>query len=112
MPIWISSPPPSPIYRQYFTPDEIRALDDSTLGSAVSEIAILRILITRVLAAVRAQASLSLESRLAILIAFCHAAATLASLARLEVKRRGPPPSALDLFFSGPEDEPLSSALS
>jgi hypothetical protein len=101
-------PAPAPlIYRQFFTADEIRDLDAAALTGAVSEIAMLRVLIARVMAAVRRKTGLSLESRLAMLVAFCHAAATVASLARLESRRREPPPSPLELMMAAIADQPL-----
>jgi hypothetical protein len=88
-------PPPSPIYRRFFTREEIRDLDASAMRGAMSEISILRILMARILEDVRRRTRLDLESRFGILIAFCHAAATIASLARLEARRRGPLPDPL-----------------
>jgi hypothetical protein len=122
---FLSLPPPSPLYRQFFAPAEIHELEETSLESGAGEIALLRILITRVLAASGERAfarhsartrvrkvspgqkpGLTLASRLAILAAFCQTAATIASLAREEFKRRDPLPPAL-AYFAAADDEPL-----
>ena len=102
---FLELPPPSPLYRQFFTADEIRLLDATPLDSPVSEIAILRVLITRVLASIAHKRKPSLESLLGILIAFCQTVATIASLARIEFKRRGLLPSEFDLDGALDESE-------
>lgn len=102
---FLALPPPSPIYRQFFTADEIRDLDATPLDSAVSEIAILRVLITRVLASIANKRKPTIQSRLGMLIAFCQAAASIASLARLEFKRRDLSLSELEQFGALDESE-------
>ena len=113
----------SNLYRQFFTPEECNALDRCDPDSAVSEIALLRILITRVLASARAseaqpsiahpwakrpkdrRINLTLRHRFSMLTAFCQAAVTMASLARFEFKRNPPPdPILAALAEMDPDD--------
>ena len=77
------------LYRQFFTPEECAALDRCPPESAANEIYLLRILITRILAAAK-WFKPTLEHRLSMLTAFCRAAITIASLARFEIKHNPP----------------------
>jgi hypothetical protein len=81
--------PPPRLYRQFFTAAECRMLDSSPPESALSDIALLRILLARVLSAAKARARLSLEDHFSMLTAFCRTARTMASLARLNAKYFG-----------------------
>jgi hypothetical protein len=102
----LSSPPPR-LYRQHFTREECDRLDSISPDSALSEISLLRILISRLLSAAR-RVKMTIERHAAMLSAFCQTAGTLASLARFEFKQQGSPPSLLDLLYPpGTEDEPL-----
>ena len=80
----------SRLYRQYFTPDEIRRLDAAPPDTALSDIYVIRAFLARVLAAA-ARIKLTLKQRLAMLAAFCQAALTLASLVRIEFKLQPEP---------------------
>jgi hypothetical protein len=115
------SPSPPRLYRQFFTREECQMLDATPPMSAVHEIYLLRVLMTRVLAAARANERpasiahsvstrkrsqrLSLKQGLSMLTAFCGAALTMASLARFEHKAQGPGPFLVDLLY--PEDDDL-----
>ena len=83
------SPPPK-LYRQFFTAAECKTLDQIPAESALSELCLLRILLVRVLAAAQKRARLAIHLRLAMLMAFSHAALTMASLVRFENKYAGP----------------------
>ena len=74
-------------------------LDATPQNSALPEIQLLRICMTRLLAAASRKARLSLAHQAAILTAFCHTAITMASLARYEHKHiypEGPPDPFLE----------------
>jgi hypothetical protein len=85
---------PSPLYRQFFTAAECRALDSSPPESALSEISLIRIMLLRPLAAAHHLRKITLDQRLAMLRAFSHAGLVLASLVRLH-QRLFPPTNPL-----------------
>ena len=97
-------PAKSRLYRQYFTPAEIRRLDATPPDRAASDIYLLRLLLRRVLAA-SSKVKLTLKHRLSMLSAVCHAALTLASLVRIEFKLQPEPPTLLDLLGMAVADE-------
>lgn len=97
-------PTRSRLYRQFFTPNEIRRLDAIPCDSLVSEIHALRLLLRRVLAA-SSKMRLTLKHRLEMLSAFCQAALSLAAFVRFEFKQQPEPPDLLDLFYPGALDE-------
>jgi len=98
---------PALLYRQFFTSEECRRLDRTPPDSAVSEISLLRVLISRLLAAAK-RVKMTIKRHFSMLSAFCQATSTMASLARFEFHRQGPPISPLDLLYPpGTEDEPL-----
>ncbi len=76
---------PSP-YRPFFTPEECAMLDASSPDDLMSEINLLRILLTRVLDASRRSPTLSLKQHAAILGAFSACGIALAGLVRLQSK--------------------------
>ncbi len=79
-------PPPTPsLYRPFFTPEERALLDASSPDDLMSEINLLRILLTRVLSASRRQ-ELSLSQHAAILGAFSATGIVLARLVGLHCK--------------------------
>jgi hypothetical protein len=84
----LPSPTPPQIYRQFFTAEERRLLDSTTVESALSEISLLRILLMHLIGAARAsgprKTPLSLQSMASMLAAFSHAGHILASLVRFE----------------------------
>jgi hypothetical protein len=92
---YVASGPPhsSPqLYRRFFTAAECQALDSSPADSALSEISLLRILLTRLFAAARRQAQQSrvaLGHLLSMLAGFSHATMIIASLVRIEEKGFG-----------------------
>jgi hypothetical protein len=92
------------LYRRFFTPAECQALDAAPAGSVLSEISLLRILLTRVFAVARQQTQRSratLVQLLSMLAGFSHAAMIIASLARFEQKHSA----------SGSESDPNVAAL-
>ena len=73
------------LYRQYFTPEEIAMLDATPLDDLTSEINLLRILLSRLLAAAtRRLRQLTLKQHAAILATFSATGIALASLVRLQ----------------------------
>jgi hypothetical protein len=95
------------LYRQFFTSEECDRLDRTPPDSALSEISLLRILISRLLETAR-RVKMTIKRHSSMLSAFCQATSTMASLARFEFKQQGPPLSPLDLLYPpGTEDEPL-----
>jgi hypothetical protein len=98
---------PALLYRQFFTAEECDLLDRTPPDSALSEISLLRVLISRLLADAR-RVKMTLKRHFSMLSAFCQATSTMASLARIEFQHQGPPLSPLDLLYPpGSEDEPL-----
>ena len=91
------SPPKCRLYRRFFTAEEIRRLDATPADSLVSEIHAMRLLLARVLASAE-RIKLTLKQRLNMLLAFCHAALTLATLVRFEFKNQPDPPTPLDML--------------
>ncbi len=80
-------PPPTPsLYRPFFTPEECALLDASSPDDLMSEINLLRILLTRVLAASRNPKELSLAQHAAILGAFSATGLVLARLVSVQCK--------------------------
>ena len=96
--LYLPTTSPPRLYRQYFTDAEIKLLDGASTDSARSEISLIRILISRILASAR-KLRLTLKHRLSMLTVFCQSAATMASLARFDFKQQGPPPSPFELLF-------------
>jgi hypothetical protein len=91
---------PPLLYRQFFLPGEIAMLDRDPGDDPASEISLLRILISRVLASSRLPPSgprqkgtspLALKRIFEMLTAFCRAVIVMAGLVRLEFKRNPPP---------------------
>ena len=78
------------IYRQYFTPTECEMLDATPVDDLSSEINLLRILITRVLAAWQRTRQIGLEMHARILSTFSAAGLVLAGLVRLQIKLHNP----------------------
>jgi hypothetical protein len=103
---FFSTAPPL-LYRQFFTPEECDRLDRTPPDSAISEISLLRILISRLLDTAR-RVKMTIKRHACMLSAFCQATSTMAALARFEFKHQGPPLSPLDLIYPpGSEDDPL-----
>ena len=94
------------LYRQFFTPEECAWLDSTDPDIPVHEINLLRILITRLLAAA-GRGQQTLERLAAMLVVFCHAGCTMASLARIYYKLQGPPPDPLLAELAAIDSEPL-----
>jgi hypothetical protein len=104
---FLPAPAPALLYRQFFTPEECDRLDRTPPDSALSEISVLRVLISRLLAAAR-RVEMTIKRHFSMLSAFCQATSTMASLASFELQQQGPPLSPLDLLYPpGTEDEPL-----
>jgi hypothetical protein len=85
-----STPPPpskpSRLYRRFFTREECRLLDSTDVSDDSSEIHLVRILLSRALAAAQHVRRLSLKTRADMLLAFNGAAMILASLARFHAR--------------------------
>jgi hypothetical protein len=94
------------LYRQFFTAQECARLDSTDPDSPVHEINLLRILITRLLAAA-GRGRQTFERLADMLAAFCHAGRTMASLARIYYKQHGPPPDPLLAELAAIDSEPL-----
>lgn len=93
-----SSPPM--LYRQYFTREERAMLDASPLASAVNEISLLRVLLSRVIASANKERR-SLRSYLIMLRAISTAGLIIASLARFHWYS----------LAQGTEDDPLLASI-
>jgi hypothetical protein len=72
------------LYRRFFTPAECELLDACPPGSALSELNLLRVLLSRALAASRLARALSLTRRASMLAAFSATARIIASLVRVQ----------------------------
>jgi hypothetical protein len=83
-----TSPPKEPpqLYRRFFTPLECEWLDSIQPYSPLSEICLLRILLSRTLEALRQGRGTSVSRRLSLLSAFSAAGVVIASLVRLASK--------------------------
>jgi hypothetical protein len=79
------------LYRENFTPEECQELDRNPPLSAVSELCVLRILLARVLRALR-KIKPTLEHHYKNLVVFSQVGCTMASLARFQHRLDGPPP--------------------
>jgi hypothetical protein len=94
------------IYRENFTPEECAELDRNPPLSAVSELCVLRILIARVLRALR-KLKPTLEHHYKNLVVFSQVGATMASLARFQHKQDGPPPDPFLTELALMDTDPL-----
>jgi hypothetical protein len=94
------------LYRQFFTAQECARLDGIDPDSPLHEISMLRILMTRLLAAA-SRGKQTLERLSAMLAAFCRAGCTIASLARIYYRQQGPPPDPLLAALAEIDAEPL-----
>jgi hypothetical protein len=94
----------SRLYRQFFTPEEIRRLDAAPPESALSDIYLLRHLLRRLLASA-SKLKLTFKQRLAMLAALCQAALTLASLVRIHYKQQPEPLGPPELLALAVSDE-------
>ena len=101
-PTWKSPPQ---IYRQFFTPAECRMLDQSPLDSALSEIALLRILLMRLLAAAHRLRRLTIKQHIDMLLALSGAGLVMASLVRFHHKYFGTGSSLLDALAEMDPDD-------
>ncbi len=78
-------PPTASLYRSFFTPEERSLLDASSPDDLLSEINLLRILLTRVLSTSR-RTELSLSQHAAILSAFSATGLVLARLVAVQAR--------------------------
>lgn len=92
------------LYRRFFTAAECQALDAFAPETALSEINLIRILLSRCIAASRGlpkRGAAGLVKRLLLLTAFSHAALIIASLSRFQEK----------YFGWGSQEDPVLAAL-
>jgi hypothetical protein len=94
------------LYRQFFTPEECARLDGMDPESPLHELNLLRILITRLLAAA-SRGKPTLERLASMLASFSQSGCTMASLARIYHKQHGPPPDPLLAELAAIDSEPL-----
>ena len=94
----------SDLYRQFFAPAECRRLDETPPESALSELALLRVLIARLLG-VGKRGRITLARRFSMLVAFSQSAVTMASLARIE-RQVNPPEDAVLLALAEMDEDP------
>jgi hypothetical protein len=94
------------LYRQFFTAQECAWLDGIDPESPVHEINLMRLLMTRLLAAA-SKGKQTLERLATMLAAFCQAGCTMASLARIHHKQHGPPPDPFLEALAEMDADPL-----
>jgi len=93
------------LYRQYFTPAECRMLDSTPPGSALSEIALIRIMLLRLLAAAHRVRKINMDQRLAMLRAVSHAGLVMAALVRVHHRLFPPTNPLLDALAEMDPDD-------
>ncbi len=81
------------MYREHFTPSEIRLLDATPLNDISSEIHLLRLLLSRLLEAASHAKNLALKDHAAILDAISRASWAMGCLVRLHAHLHDPLPS-------------------
>ena len=94
------------LYRENFTDEECQELDRNPSLSAVSELCVLRILLARVLRALR-KLKPTLEHHYKNLVVFSQVGVTMASQARFQHKQDGPPPDPFLEALAQMDADPL-----
>jgi hypothetical protein len=105
----------SRLYRQAFTPAECALLEEIPALSAVTELAALRLLLSRVVTSCPRPAArksgrppgAGVGRAYAMLVTLAHVGFTMASLARFQFRRDGPPPDPILLALAAMDDEDL-----
>jgi hypothetical protein len=99
-----TEPPASLIYRRFFTPSELRRLDSGRLLTLSHEICLIRILLSRLLAAASTELRKSIAAELELLRVVASSGRALALLIRLELKIA---PDARDDWLAWFASQPL-----